>query len=93
MGQSFGFVNTGLDSRTFQTRELCLAMVVMTMVAVMRGRGKRRTSEHHHQKHSSDELFHGLNVACNQLWKPARTPHESSEQTIRATQRETTPEA
>jgi hypothetical protein len=63
-------------------------MVVMTMVVVMRCRSKRRTSEHHHQKHSSDELFHGLNVARSELWKPAHTPHESSEQTICAIQRE-----
>jgi len=38
-------------------------MVVMTMVAMMGCGGKRRTGEYHHQKHSSDELFHGLNVA------------------------------
>jgi len=38
-------------------------MVVMTMVAVMRCYGKRWTSEHHHQEHSSNKLFHGLNVA------------------------------
>jgi len=44
-------------------------MVVMTMVAVMRGCGKGRTSEHHHQERSSDKLFHGLNVARRELWK------------------------
>ena len=38
-------------------------MVVMTMVVVMRSRGKRRSSEHQDQKHSSNKLFHGLNVA------------------------------
>ena len=93
MGQSFGFVTPASTSQAFQTRELGLAMVVMTMVAVMRCRGKRRTSEHHHQKHSSDELFHGLNVARSELWKHARRQHESSEQTIRPIQRQTRPEA
>ena len=58
-------------------------MVVMTMVVVvMRCRGKRRPREHHHQNHSSDKLFHGLNVARRELWKHAYTPHESSEETI-----------
>jgi hypothetical protein len=46
-------------------------MMVMAMVAVMRGCGKRRTSEHHHQEHSGDKLFHGLNVARPELWKDA----------------------
>jgi hypothetical protein len=68
-------------------------MGVMTMVVVMRCRSKRRSSKHHHQKYSSDELFHGLNVARSELWKPAYTTHESSEQTICAIQREIGPEA
>jgi hypothetical protein len=61
--------------------KLGLAMMVMTMVAVMRCCGKRRTSEHHHQEHSGDKLFHGMNVARLQLWKGARGAHESNEET------------
>lgn len=68
--------------------KLGLAMVVMTMMAVMRGCGKRRASDRHHQEHSSDKLFHGLNVARHELWKPPRGAHESSEETIFASPRE-----
>jgi hypothetical protein len=37
--------------------------MVMTMVVMVMGRGKRRSGENHDQKHSSENLFHGLNVA------------------------------
>lgn len=65
MGQSFGLDVRRAATPLIETggTDLGLAMMVMTMVAVMRCCGKRRTSKYHHQEHSSDELFHGLNVA------------------------------
>jgi len=58
-------------------------VVVMTMVAmVMRSCGKGRAGKRHNQEHSSDELFHGLNVARQELWKRTGAPQESSEETI-----------
>jgi hypothetical protein len=38
-------------------------MMVMTMVMVMRGRSKRRSSEHHDQEDGNKNLLHGLTVA------------------------------
>jgi hypothetical protein len=38
-------------------------MMVMTVVMVMRSRGERRGGEHHYQKHSSEDLLHGLTLA------------------------------
>jgi hypothetical protein len=42
-------------------------MVVVTVVVVMRGCGKRRPCEHDHQEHSGDEFFHEVNVARREL--------------------------
>src|SRR6185437_15157169 len=63
-------------------------MVMMVVMMVMHGRGKRRSGENHDQKHSSKNLFHGRNVARCELWKHERRPHESSEETICAIKRE-----
>ena len=38
---------------------LGFAMVVMTMMVVMRRRGECRSGEHEDEEHSSENLFHG----------------------------------
>ena len=38
-------------------------MVVMTVMVMMRSRGKRRGGEHQNQEHSSKDLLHGVNLA------------------------------
>jgi hypothetical protein len=35
----------------------------MTVVVMMRGRSKRRSSEHQYQEHGSEDLLHGVNLA------------------------------
>jgi hypothetical protein len=57
-------------------------MVMMAVMTVMRCCGKRRPSKRYHQEHSSDELFHEVNVARRELLKRSRGSHESSEATI-----------
>lgn len=80
MGQSFVEQEGSYEPESIGPN-LCLAMVVMTMVVVvMRGRGKRRSGEYHDQKNSSKDLLHRLNVARCGLWKGPGSPHESSEE-------------
>jgi len=38
-------------------------VVVMTVVVMMRSRGKGRGSEHPDQEHGSEDLLHGVNLA------------------------------
>src|SRR5579871_1654626 len=56
-------------------------MVVMTVMVVVRRRGKGRGGEHEEQKHRSKDLLHGLNVARCGLWKWSCESHVSSEET------------
>jgi len=42
---------------------LGFAMVMVTMMMVMRSRGKRRSCEHEDQKHGGKDLLHGVNLA------------------------------
>lgn len=42
---------------------LGLAVVVMTMVVMMRSRGKRRGGEYQDQEHGSEDLLHRVNLA------------------------------
>jgi hypothetical protein len=44
-------------------------VAVMTVVMVVRSRGKRRSGENHDQENGSKNLLHGLNVARWGLWK------------------------
>jgi hypothetical protein len=46
--------------------ELGFAMVVMTMMVVVRRRGERRSGEHEDQEHSSENLLHG--GKCSTRW-------------------------
>jgi len=48
--------------RLFQ-KCLGLAVVMMTVVVMMRSRGKGRGSEHQDQEHCSEDLLHGVNLA------------------------------
>ena len=65
----------------FATVFLGFAMVVMTVMVVMRSRGERRSGEHEDQEHSSGDLLHGVNVARGGLWKYQWARHESSVET------------
>jgi hypothetical protein len=55
--------------------------MVMAVVMVMRGRGKRRSSEHHGQEDGNENLLHGLTVARCELWMHQRVERESNEET------------
>ena len=46
--------------------ELGFAMVVMTVMVVMRSCRERRSGEHEDQEHSSKNLFHG--GKCSTRW-------------------------
>jgi len=61
--------------------DLGFVMVVMTVMVVMRRRGEGRSGEHEYQKHSGENLLHGVNLARCRLWKYLRRAHESSEET------------